>query len=218
MGPGEPSGDRILAPTLPNRTWHLDLTSLRILWIHFTIGAVLDGYSRKLLGLKLFLSYPTTKDMTHWVKNVISSHGAPRFLVTDRGGQFKKRFRIVLMRWGIQQVQGRKRSCCFNGKVERFFRTLKAWQRVALLFCSASRLQMRLDRFRRYYNSERPSLAIAGNTPESAWCRKRRIDCRRFFAADPIQPAFRIQRVGFEGDSTLPVARITTELQFKRIA
>ena len=71
----------------------------------------------------------------------------------------------------------RCRVHCFklNGKVERLFRTFKAWARMKLFAWFedrkriARRMQGRLDVFRDWYNTARPNQAVGGLTPEEAW-------------------------------------------------
>jgi len=44
----------VLKPKEPHAVWHVDLTEVRVLWKRFDVAAVLDGYSRKLLALRVF--------------------------------------------------------------------------------------------------------------------------------------------------------------------
>ena len=104
----------ILEPKKPNRTWHLDLATIEFLFLRFYVAALLDGYSRKLLGLSFYRDAPTTKDMLSLVRSAIRKFGAPRFLVTDHGSQFRSRFRRAMNRKGVAHVQGRVRCCQFK--------------------------------------------------------------------------------------------------------
>jgi len=53
----------LLAPTMRNKVWHLDLTTLRLLWWKLTIAALMDGSSRKLLDLKVYSGAAKSRDM-----------------------------------------------------------------------------------------------------------------------------------------------------------
>jgi len=39
----------LLRPERINRVWHIDLPSVQILWLRFSVAAILDGFSRRLL-------------------------------------------------------------------------------------------------------------------------------------------------------------------------
>ena len=195
----------ILKPEKINRTWHLDLTVIRILWFQFHVAALLDGYSRKLPALRLFKSTPKARDMLALVKSAIALHGQPRFLVTDHGSQFRKRFTTAIEALGITHVRGKVRSYRFNGKVERFLKTLKLWQRVAMFFLNAASIQQRLDSFRGWYNAARCHQALKGRTPDEVWSSAARSEPTRFHARDRIQPAFRLRRLSHASDPHLPV-------------
>jgi len=47
--PASAAGCNLLRPRRTNRVWHLDLTSLRLLWRRVAVAAIIDGRSRKLL-------------------------------------------------------------------------------------------------------------------------------------------------------------------------
>jgi hypothetical protein len=51
----------ILRPEIINRTWHLDLTTVELPLIRFYVAAVVDGFSRKLLALKVYKVSPGPK-------------------------------------------------------------------------------------------------------------------------------------------------------------
>jgi len=48
----------LLTPERINRVWHLDLLSLQILWFRFSVAAILDGFSRRLLCLRAYRRTP----------------------------------------------------------------------------------------------------------------------------------------------------------------
>lgn len=208
----------ILRPTCTNRVWHVDITQCRVLWEHFHIAAVLDGYSRKLLTVFVFKDSPPTAEMLKLLKATMKIHGKPRFIVCDHGGQFRKRFRKSVDDLGIALVQGRPHHPEFNGKVERLFKTFKLWQRVALLFTRTESLQAAIENFRNWYNSERFHQALSGLTPDEAWSGTDRPEPTRYLARSEVQPVFRIQRGNFGGDARLPVFNIRVVRTLKRSA
>lgn len=52
----------LLTPRTTNRVWRLDMMEHRILWHRFTVAALIDGVSRKMLRLKIFARTPATTD------------------------------------------------------------------------------------------------------------------------------------------------------------
>jgi transposase len=68
----------LLRPQAPNRVWHLDLTTIRFLWQRFHIAALLDGYSRKLLVLKVYARQPTSAQMLYLVRTELVPIFKPR--------------------------------------------------------------------------------------------------------------------------------------------
>jgi len=166
----EPQG--LLRPKKPNHVWHSDITQIRVLWFTFFVGAVLDGFSRKILALKVYRKAPCVRNMAALVKNAAGRHGAPKFIITDNGGQFRKQFGRAVRRQRIRHVRTRVRNPFLNGKIERFFRSLKLWQRLTLMVATAGGIQRRLDSFAAWYNTARPHSALGIRTPEEAFTGK----------------------------------------------
>ena len=158
----------LMNPTKPNRLWHLDLTCVRILWLHLRIAAIVDGFSRRLIALKVYRTAPTTEQMVALLQHAIKREGRPRFLITDHGCQFQKVFESKLNLLGVKLIQGRVGSWYINLKVERLFRTLKLWQRLSLMVLSTRSIQRRLDRYSVWYNRYRPHASLGLLTPDEA--------------------------------------------------
>ena len=184
---------------------------LRILWFRFTIAALLDGYSRKLLRLKVFTGIPTTADMLRLVRSASKSFRQPRFIITDDGGQFMGTFMVKLEQIGITVVQGKVRQPSFNGKVERFFRTLRSWLRIAVLPISVLLLQRRLDRYKSWYNEHRPHASICGRTPNEAWEGIELAVSIPIRAADPDEIVVCVDRHSYRDDPTFPIVKIRVD-------
>ena len=80
-GSGAKATAHILCPKKRNRTWHVDLTVLIVFGMRFHVAAVLDGFSRKLLALKIYARTPTALMM---VKPIRVHDPQPEFSVTRR--------------------------------------------------------------------------------------------------------------------------------------
>ena len=181
---------------------------LRFLWYRFTITALLDGFSRKLLRLKVSTGTPTTAEMLSLVRSAIKSCGRPRFIITAHGGQFMHTFKTKLEHSGIIVVKGKVRQPSFNGKVERLFQTLRIWLRMAILPLSISSLRRRLDHYRTWYNEHRPHSALDGRTPDEAWGGVKLPTPIPIRAADPDEIVVQVQRRSYRGDPALPIITI----------
>ncbi len=200
----------ILRPACIRKTYHLDFTTFDFLFVRFYVAAVVDGFSRRLLALTVFPDAPSTAMVLHLLRATFAEYGACRFLVTDHGCQFRSRFQnAVKSAFGINLIKGRvPRAAAMNGKVERFFKTLKIWQRVKLLFASERSIQKKLDIFRRYYNAVRPMFTLGMRTPDEVWNDVTLDEPVLIRQADPIKPALCVTKDSFEGDPLLPVFAI----------
>ncbi|MFH1024302.1 MAG: DDE-type integrase/transposase/recombinase [Planctomycetota bacterium] len=203
----------ILKPKKINQTWHLDFTTLDFLWFRFYIAAIVDGFSRRLLALRVYPDAPTSAMMIRLLRNVIMIHGSPKFLVTDHGSQFRRRFRETISeKLGIVLVKGRVHFAYFmNGKVERFFRTFWIWGGRILPLLNERAFQRRLDTYRDWYNTRRPQAGLGGRTPEEVWNGVPLPDSTPIRERDLVKPAITVTRRRFRGDPRLPVLNITIQ-------
>ena len=208
----EPHG--LLTPSNRNDVWHMDMISVKVLWIHYTVAAILDGATRRLLCLHVYRKRPNTQQLLRQVHKASTRYGTPRHLITDQGGEFQKQFKHGLNELDIKHIRGPVRMPCFNGKIERFFRTLRIWQRAAWLLPKQQNLQKRLDCYRLWYNEKRSHQALYGLTPEEAWNQIKPDEPIPIRSADwPSYAHIRIQRKRFKDDAHLPVIKITVTRQ-----
>lgn len=175
----------LLNPQLPNRVWHLDLTTLRVLWLQFTVAALLDGCTRRLLRLKVYGRTPGTRHMLALIHSAIAEFGASRFVITDHGSQFRRRFKAAMAKRGIRHVRGRVPMSFLNGKCERWFKTFRVWWR-----------------------SHRPHNVIRGWTPVEAWNGTELPEPIPIRAGDQLDSAIDICRRRVRGDPRLPIIAI----------
>ena len=199
----------LLVPTSTHEVWHLDLAELRIVWFRYTVAALLDGYSRRLLALKVYRGLRrTVPDLISLMRGAIPQYGPPRFLITDHGCQFRLRFRTEVGDLNVKVVRGKVRCPAFNGKVERFFKTFRVWQRRTLLPLSLSGIQRKLDAFGHWYNTERFTKGIGGLTPNEAWAGETPAEPILFRLASSASPHIQITRRSCRGDPRLPSIRV----------
>jgi len=105
--------------------------------------------------------------------NAVERHGTPRMVRTDNEAIFTNGlFRFVLALLGIRHQRTELHCPWMNGRVERFFGTLKA-KLDRWCVDGGDQLSLALGDFRTWYNHVRPHQHLAGRTPFEAW---RRID------------------------------------------
>src|SRR5205814_240359 len=119
---------------------------------------------------------------------------------------------------GADLVKGRKRSCQFNGKVERFFRTFKIWKQSLLCAFRIAPLQRRMDIYREWYNTQRPMMLLRGRTPDEAWRGDALPPALATRENDALKPAINVTRIDFRGDTDLPQLCIRIVRSVKLIA
>jgi transposase InsO family protein len=193
---------------------------LNILWMRFYVAALIDGYSRKLLALRVYRDAPTTANLLALFRAAVREFGKPRFLVTDHGTQFRSRFRQAVKRMKVELVKGCIRSCQFNGKAERFFKSFRIWQRVTLFAWRIPSIQCKLDVYREWFNHERPIFGLGCRTPDELWAdadspAQAAVPLRE---TDPLKPALDVRRVAYRGDPNLIQLDIQIVRSVKRSA
>jgi transposase InsO family protein len=202
----------LLTPKWINRVWHIDLLTLQVLWLRFSVAAILDGFSRRLLCLRVYRRTPRACDMAALVLRVAKQFGKPRFVITDHGTQFRRQFRTAMKKTGIIPVQARVRAPYLNGKIERAFRTFRIWWRLVLTGLTQKGIQRRLDHFGAWFNDHRAHSALHGRTPQEAWDGRSLAEPIPIRARDQLQPQIAIRRRHYRGDPRLPVVEISVRL------
>lgn len=209
----------VLRPKATNYTWHLDLTTFDFLVIRFYVAVIVDGFSRKALALCVFRDSPTTKDMLRLVREAVRTIGKPKFLITDHGSQFRTRFsNVVQNRLKIRHIDGGRDSKRFNGKAERFFKTLKWWRRLTMFAWTKAGIQRKLDVYRAWYNEARPMWILDGRTPDEMWAGKETPFAKTILANDPAQPILDVRRVNHGNDPQLPTLELRVLGSVRQVA
>ena len=199
-------------PTEPNQVWQLDLTDLRVLWRRFEVAAVVDGFSRRIVAIRVFVRRPTTDDLAELVEHSTKDAKAiPRFLVTDHGSQFRARFRHRVQLLGPTHIRCQVRTWHLNAKVERVFRDVKQWAKRSWLPLTTAAIQRRLDGYRDWHNRHRPHAAHGTLTPvevEGGCCLP---EPRAVLQKGGEPPRIRLHRRHVRGDRRLayPVIRVS---------
>ena len=116
---------RNIKPAHPNHVWGIDITycAMRGSWMYLV--AIIDWYSRKIVGYEL--SQTMNKDFViKAVVNAVDKHGVPIIFNSDQGSQFTSPDYIdTLKQYGIRISMDGKGRALDNAITERFWRTSK---------------------------------------------------------------------------------------------
>jgi putative transposase len=147
-----------------DHTWAMDITGLGD---DQTLAlGILDHGSRALLNA-VPLRRKTACAIARHLIDVIEAFGAPACLRTDNEGMFTSAaMRFVHAWFGIRHQRIQPRHPWQNGRIERFFGTLK--QEINAVIDTSLPLSLQLTLFLRYYNEFRPHQALQGRTPDQA--------------------------------------------------
>lgn len=162
----------------PNELWQSDFThALLTTGRDVEIIGWLDDHSRYLLHLSAHTRV-TGRIVTDTFTSTAIEHGYPAATLTDNGMVYTTRyarnargiapgngFETLLALQGITQKNGRPFKPTTQGKIERFWQTLKR-HLAAHPAATINELQATLDTFRNYYNRQRPHRALGRRTPE----------------------------------------------------
>jgi transposase InsO family protein len=109
----------------PNDLWLSDITYIptREGWLY--LAAVLDAYSRAVVGWAMSRTLDTKLAMDA-LNMAIAHRGPPVTLHSDQGSTYATgSYREIVNRYGIRQSMSRKADCWDNAPMESFFHTLK---------------------------------------------------------------------------------------------
>lgn len=154
---------------MPNQVWAIDITYIKMNHSHMYLTAVIDWYSRKVVGWNLSDSLDTSEAIIA-LENAIEKHGVPGIVNSDQGSTFtSKEFKDVLKRHGIRQSMDGKSRWADNVIIERWFRSLKSEKIYPEEFYSPRHLRTEIKKYIEEYNSIRPHQAHEYNAPDDVY-------------------------------------------------
>jgi putative transposase len=163
--------NRLLGATVPtavDQVWVSDITYLPTAegWLY--MAAVMDLYSRRVIGWSMQESLETVLPLQA-LKMALAHRGYPAKVIhhSDRGCQYaSQRYRLELARHGLVASMSRRANCFDNAAMESFWSTLKT---EALADCSKlSKAQVRREAFtyiESFYNRKRLHSSLGYRSP-----------------------------------------------------
>src|SRR5690606_34581759 len=156
-------------PGRKNRTWGIDLTGKAVSggWQYPIVGIV-DHGTRLNLHLET-LKNKRSMTLLIAIGKACFRYGRPKIIRTDNEAVFTSRlFRLGLAILGIRHQTTELHCPWMNGRIERFFGTLKQklnrWRAP-----SRDSLNASLAEFLFWYNAVRPHQSLYGRTPAEVW-------------------------------------------------
>jgi len=149
--------------------WCADITFIQMRRGFLYLVAIMDWASRKVLAWRL----SNTMDAEFCVaalEEAIARHGRPDIFNTDQGSQFTSfAFTTTLKDAGIRVSMDGRGRWMDNVFIERLWRSLKYECVFLNAFETGSEAQSGIDRWIRYYNTDRTHSALAGRTPDEVY-------------------------------------------------
>jgi len=148
----------------PNQVWCMDITYLRMRNDFIYLTAVMDWYSRYVLGWRL----SNTMDSAFCLDAIEEafSYGKPEIFNTDQGVQFTcVEFTSALERLSIQISMDGKGRWVDNVFIERLWRSIKYELTYLKEYETCSDLYIDLREYFDYYNNKRPHQSFHYRSP-----------------------------------------------------
>jgi len=154
------------APTAPNQQWVGDVTYLKANGRPWFLAAVMDVYSRRIVGWAIGADRTVTLT-ARAIQRALRTRAPARIFHSDRGIEYAAyRYRALLTQHGIRPSTNRPRRCQDNAHMESFFHTLKTEWIRGRTFATFGELEAALTTYIRFYNHHRLHSGIDYHTPE----------------------------------------------------
>ena len=157
---------RGVAVVRPNQVWSTDITYIRLAHGFAYLVAIIDWYSRRVLGWRISNSMESVF-CVDCLEEALRAHGKPEIFNSDQGSQFtSEAFTGVLKREGVViSMDGRGRAFD-NIFVERLWRSVKYEDVYLNGYATMGELMIGLVKYFAFYNGERPHQSLGQVTPE----------------------------------------------------
>jgi putative transposase len=155
---------------LPNQVWAVDITYIKLRHGHMYLTAIIDWYSRFVVGWELSDTLDTAP-VLQAMKKAINAYGVPGIINSDQGSQFTSAdYTGFLKAQGIRQSMDGKARWVDNVVIERWFRSLKHDDIYINEYCSPKTLRRGIAAYIDDYNYERPHQSLEYEVPEKVYC------------------------------------------------
>lgn len=153
----------------PNQVWSIDITYIKMKRRHMYLTAIIDWFSRKIVGWKLSDTLETGS-VLETVHKAVENNGVPAIINSDQGSQFTSdEYKTLLQSLHIRQSMDGKSRWADNIMIERWFRSLKTEKIYIEEYTTERELRDCIAEFVDQYNNVRPHEALDYVTPSSVY-------------------------------------------------
>ena len=153
----------------PHLMWQSDISV--ITWRKQSIYLIgfMDDFSRFITGLGLYMTQKAD-NVLEVLRRAATEYKAPAEMLTDNGRQYtswrgKAQFEKEMNRMQIRHIRSQPHHPQTQGKIERFWKTIKEEFFARTLFDGFEDMQNRTRLWIQYYNFKRPHQGIGGLCP-----------------------------------------------------
>lgn len=158
------------AVTRPNVVWQTDITYLRVQGGFMYLVALIDVYSRVIVGWQLSNSLCVNSCLTAF-EEAIDKYGKPDIINSDQGSQFtSNEWTQTLQKHGIAISMTGKGRCNDNANIERLWRAFKYEGSYLYKWHTVPELKANIPKWVNWYNYQRPHQALNYLTPYEKYC------------------------------------------------
>lgn len=155
--------------SFPNQVWSLDITYIKLGSSHMYLTAIIDWYSRRIVGWNLSDTLGV-QPVLDAVRSAVEQFGKPAILNSDQGNQFtSNEYKQLLKALHIRQSMDGKSRWADNIMIERWFCSLKTELIYINEFHSPRELGRSIRGYINDYNSLRPHEALDYATPDAVY-------------------------------------------------
>ena len=160
------------------------------------------------MGFALFKKEPKSVDIRTFLGRVVNRHGAPKYIVSDKGRQFEcDAYKAWCDRKGIAPRYAAAESIRATAVIERFFLSLKdEWLRRILVPIDRDAMPRDVSLYLAWYAEHRPHQGLEGRTPKEVYDRLPAVE-RAKLKAKEVPRSELIVRF-HEGRRQLPIVEI----------
>ncbi len=150
---------------LPNQVWAVDITYIKMRHSHMYLTAIIDWYSRYIVGFELSDTLETAPVLKA-VQRAIRDFGTPAIINSDQGSQFtSEAYTEYLKSQNIAQSMDGKARWVDNVLIERWFRSLKHEDIYIQDYATPKELREGVRTYVETYNTIRPHQNLDYKSP-----------------------------------------------------
>lgn len=154
---------------LPNQVWAVDITYIKMAHGHMFLTAIIDWYSRFIVGWELSDTLETAPVLLA-LQKAIELYGVPAIINSDQGSQFTSdEYTNYLKSLKIRQSMDAKGRWIDNVIIERWFRSLKTEDIYINEYISPKSLRKGIAAYVNDYNLLRPHQTFNYFTPHKVY-------------------------------------------------